>query len=125
MNPADHIEIKPEVNYLGDQSDPADNRFTFAYTIRIANRGTESVKLLSRHWYIANAENQVREVEGAGVIGLQPTIPPGETFQYTSGAIIDTETGTMHGSYHMVSESGEGFEVPIPMFLLAPPRIIH
>ena len=124
-NPADHIEIAPVAVYLESQSDPDAGRFAFAYTIQITNSGPDSVQLLSRHWYITNARNEVEEVEGPGVVGLQPVIDPGETFQYSSGAILETETGTMHGSYRMVTEAGESFDAPIPLFLLAPPRTIH
>lgn len=124
-NPADHIEIHPVAVFLENQSDPAAGRFAFAYTIQITNNGPEPVQLLSRHWYITDAGNEVEEVEGPGVVGLQPVIDPGETFQYSSGAIIETETGTMHGSYRMVTDAGESFDAPIPMFLLAPPRTIH
>ena len=124
-NPADHIEVHPVAVYLENQSDPEAGRFAFAYTIQITNNGPEPVQLLSRHWYITDANNEVEEVEGPGVVGLQPVIDPGESFQYSSGAIIETETGTMHGSYRMVTDAGESFDVPIPMFLLAPPRTIH
>lgn len=124
-NPADQIEIMPVAMYLENQSDPDAGRFAFAYTIQITNNGLEPVQLLSRHWYITDAHNDIEEVEGPGVVGLQPTIEPGETFQYSSGAIIETETGTMHGSYRMVTATGESFDAPIPMFLLAPPRTIH
>ena len=124
-NPADHIEITPMAVYLESHSDPAAGRFAFAYTIQVTNKGPEPVQLLSRHWYITDAHNEVEEVEGPGVIGLQPVIEPGETFQYRSGAVIETQTGTMHGSYRMVTGRGENFDAPIPMFLLAPPQTIH
>lgn len=124
-NPADQIEISPVAMFLENQSDPNAGRYAFAYTIQISNHGPDPVQLLSRHWYITDARDQVQEVEGPGVVGLQPTIEPGETFQYSSGAIIETETGTMHGSYRMVTGNGESFDAPIPMFLLAPPRTIH
>lgn len=124
-NPADHIEITPVAIYLESQSDPEANRFAFAYTIQITNNGPDPVQLLSRHWHITNARNEVEEVEGPGVVGLQPVIGPGETFQYSSGAILETETGTMHGGYRMVTEAGESFDTPIPLFLLAPPGTIH
>ena len=123
--PAEQIEIAPVAVYLESQSDPDANRFAFAYTIQITNNGKQPVKLLSRHWRITDARDQVEEVEGRGVVGLQPVIDPGETFQYSSGAILETETGTMHGSYRMVTEAGESFDAPIPLFLLAPPRTIH
>ncbi len=122
---ARQIRITPIAMYLEEHSDPESDRFAFAYKIRIANHGPEAVRLLSRHWHITDARGKVEEVEGRGVVGQQPTIKPGESFQYSSGAIIKTETGTMHGSYQMVTASGERFDAPIPMFLLAPPRTIH
>lgn len=124
-NPVEQIEITPMAMYLEQQSEPAAGRFVFAYTIEIANHGPEPVQLLSRHWHITDAHGEVEEVEGPGVVGLQPTIAPGETFRYSSGAIIETETGTMHGSYRMATAGGAMFDAPIPMFLLAPPNTIH
>ncbi len=124
-HPADHIRIHPVAVFLESRSDPDTGRFAFAYTIQIANNGPEAVQLLSRRWYITDAHNGVEEVEGEGVVGLQPVIRPGATFEYSSGAVIKTETGTMHGSYRMATVAGKKFDAPIPMFLLAPPRTVH
>ena len=124
-HPAEQIEITPVAMFLEEQSDPRDSRFAFAYTIEIANHGPEAVQLLSRHWHITDANEEIDEVEGPGVVGLQPTIQPGEAFRYSSGAILETETGTMHGTYRMVTAGGVTFDAPIPLFLLAPPRTIH
>ena len=124
-NPAEQIEITPVAMYLEQQSEPDQRRFAFAYTIEITNHGPQPVQLLSRHWYITDADGEVEEVEGPGVVGLQPTIQPGEAFRYSSGAIIETETGTMHGSYRMATAGGAMFDAPIPMFLLAMPNTIH
>ena len=126
MTDANHtIEIEVSTHYLQDQSDPVSGRYAFAYTIGITNLGDETVKLLNRHWRITDDKNQVEEVRGPGVVGLQPEIQPGESFEYTSGAVIGTETGTMQGSYEMVAANGDKFLAPIPAFLLAPPHTIH
>lgn len=119
------IEIKVTQHYLKEQSDPKAHRYVFAYSIEISNRGEEAVKLLNRHWHITDDNNKVEEVRGEGVIGLQPEILPGQSFQYTSGAIIKTQYGTMQGSYEMRAANGEIFEAKIPAFLLAPPHSVH
>ncbi len=121
----DTIEIAVNTQYLQEHSDPARERYAFAYTIDITNRGAEPVKLLNRHWRITDDNNRVEEVIGEGVVGLQPEIPPGQSFQYTSGAVIGTEIGTMQGSYEMLAANGETFKTAIPAFLLAPPHTIH
>lgn len=122
---AETIEIVVDTQYLQEHSDPARARYAFAYTIDITNRGAEPVKLLNRHWRITDDNNRVEEVIGEGVVGQQPEIPPGQSFQYTSGAVIGTETGTMQGSYEMLASSGEKFKANIPAFLLAPPHTVH
>ena len=119
------IEIEVDTDYLEEQSAPEQGRYAFSYTIHITNLGPERVKLLHRHWRITDENNHVEEVRGPGVVGLQPEIDPGESFQYTSGAIIKTETGTMQGSYEMLREDGLRFEAPIPPFLLARPHTVH
>ena len=119
------IEIEVNTEYLEEQSAPEKGRYAFAYTIFITNRGPERVKLMNRHWQITDENNHVEEVRGPGVVGQQPEIDPGKSFQYTSGAIIRTETGTMQGSYEMLREDGLRFEAPIPPFLLARPHTIH
>ena len=126
MTDADHtIEIEVNTQYLQEQSDPVSGRYAFAYTIGITNLGEESVTLVNRHWRITDDNNRVEEVKGPGVVGQQPEIEPGQSFQYSSGAIIGTETGTMEGSYEMEGASGTRFNAPIPAFLLAPPHVVH
>ena len=120
------VSVRPA--YLHDQSDPEDDRYVWSYTVTIENRGKEPVKLLSRHWNIIDGQGRVQEVRGAGVVGAQPVIAPGESFQYTSGCPLETASGTMSGRYQMMSASGESFEAEIPAFLLESPyerRQIH
>jgi len=119
------IDISVQTQYLQEQSDPANSRYAFSYTIGIENRGEEPVKLVSRHWIITDDNNQVEEVRGPGVVGLQPLIQPGQKFVYTSGAVLTTEFGTMQGSYEMVKPDGTRFDAPIPAFLLARPNSVH
>ena len=119
------IDISVETQYLNDQSDPDSDRYAFAYTISIENRGAEAVKLLSRHWLITDDNDQVEEVRGEGVVGLQPLIEPGQKFVYTSGAVLTTEFGTMQGSYSMARPDGSRFEADIPAFLLSRPHSVH
>lgn len=119
------IQIDVDTQYLQDQSDPGQDRYVFTYTIDITNLSEQPVKLLKRHWRITDDNDKVEEVIGEGVVGQQPEIPPGQSFQYTSGAIIGTEIGTMQGSYEMLGANGETFKAPIPAFLLAPPHAIH
>lgn len=126
MTDADHtIEIEVNTQYLQEQSDPVSGRYAFAYTIGITNLGEETITLVNRHWRITDDNNRVEEVKGPGVVGQQPEIEPGQSFQYSSGAIIGTETGTMEGSYEMVAANGDKFLATIPAFLLAPPHTIH
>jgi ApaG protein len=119
------INVTPHVEYLADQSDEAADRYVFAYTITITNTGTIPAQLISRHWIITDADNQVQEVKGLGVVGEQPLIKPGESFEYTSGSAITTPVGTMKGSYQMVAEDGMKFDAAIPEFVLSVPRILH
>jgi ApaG protein len=119
------IVVEPVAQYLSEQSDEAADRFVFAYTITLRNTGSIAAKLLSRHWIITDARNHVQEVRGAGVVGEQPHLAPGETFQYTSGAAIATPVGTMRGSYQMVADDGTRFDAPIPEFTLSIPRVLH
>jgi len=125
MTAADCIDIRVVTNYLQDQSDPESDRYAYAYTVEIINRGEESVKLLNRYWQITDDNNHTEEVRGEGVVGLQPEIGPGQSFDYTSGTIIKTEFGTMRGSYEMLLPNGERFHAPIPPFLLARPERVH
>jgi ApaG protein len=111
--------------YVDAESNKAAHRFYFAYTITISNRGGDAARLRSRHWIITDGEAAVREVKGAGVVGEQPRIPPGRTFRYTSACVLDTPVGTMRGSYQFETDSGEMFDVPIPMFTLSVPNAVH
>ena len=122
---SDTIKIKVITQFLHEQSDPSKNRYVFAYSIEISNTGEESVKLLNRHWHITDDNNKVEEVSGEGVIGQQPEILPGKSFNYTSGAVLATKFGTMHGSYEMQTATGEKFKTPIPAFLLSLPHTVH
>ena len=119
------IQVSVQVRYLADQSDEADNRHVFAYTITLTNDGEHAVQLLSRHWIIKDANNHVQEVKGKGVVGEQPVIKPGESFEYTSGTVLATQVGTMSGSYLMQVVDGGEFSVPIPQFVLSVPRVLH
>src|SRR5512145_1541220 len=119
------ITVLPKVQYVADQSDPDRQHYVFAYTIKITNTGTVAAKLLSRHWVITDADARVQEVKGLGVVGQQPLIKPGESFEYTSGANLPTAVGTMRGTYQMVAEDGHAFEAEIPMFTLSVPRVLH
>ncbi len=117
------VEVEPQ--FLPDQSAPAQGLFSFAYTITITNSGEVPAQLISRHWLIANALGEVEEVKGLGVVGAQPTLKPGESFEYTSGTSLATPVGTMKGSYQMVAEDGHAFDAAIPEFTLSVPRVLH
>ena len=119
------ITISVDTRFLDDQSAPAENRFAFAYTITIANHGSVGARLLSRHWIITDANGKVHEVRGDGVVGEQPWMRPGGGFEYTSGAVIETELGTMRGSYEMIADDGTQFDAMIPTFVLTTPRTLH
>ena len=119
------ITINVNTAYLAEQSDPSADRYVFAYTISIANTGTVSAQLISRHWIITDAENVTQEVKGLGVIGEQPLLRPGESFEYTSGTAMATPVGTMRGTYQMVAEDGNKFDAEIPVFTLSMPRVLH
>jgi ApaG protein len=119
------IQIVAQVKHLAEQSDEADNRFVFSYTITLTNNGESTVQLLSRHWIITDGNNQVQEVRGQGVVGEQPVLKPGQSFGYTSGTVLSTPVGTMAGSYQMVAEDGTKFDAPIPQFVLSVPRVLH
>jgi ApaG protein len=119
------LRVSVEARYSPDHSNPAGNQWFFLYTIRIANEGSETCQLLSRHWVIRNATGRVEEVRGPGVVGQQPVLEPGESFEYTSGCPLDTPYGSMQGTYQMVSESGQHFDVEIARFELREPGAIH
>ena len=119
------IAVEARTTFIPDQSDLEASRYVFAYTITITNNGSMPAQLVSRHWIITDANNQVQEVRGQGVVGEQPLLRPHESFQYTSGTAIATPVGTMRGSYQMVAEDGVQFDAPIPEFTLSMPRVLH
>lgn len=121
----DDIAVHVISEYMAEQSNAAENRFVFAYHVRIENHGRLPAQLLSRHWIITDGNQKVQEVRGEGVIGEQPTIMPGETYEYSSGAVLQTPVGSMQGSYQMRDATGETFETPIPIFTLASPMALH
>ena len=125
MTPRHNIQVSVDTEFLADQSDPDSLRWVFAYHITIRNEGTVSARLLTRHWVITDGEERVQEVHGEGVIGEQPHIAPGQAFSYTSGAILETEVGSMRGSYQMIAEDGTHFDAQVPMFTLAVPHALH
>ena len=111
-----HVEVQPE--YLPEQSEPAQGRYGFAYTITVLNTGQVAAQLVSRHWIIADGRGHTEEVKGLGVVGQQPLLKPGEAFEYTSGCRLRTASGSMHGSYFCVAEDGGQFTCPIDLFVL-------
>lgn len=119
------IKVDVESAFVPDQSDPAQNRFVFSYTITIRNQGDVPAKLLNRHWIITDANGKVQEVRGEGVVGEQPHIKPGEGFRYSSGAVLETPVGSMQGAYLMRTDNGETFDAPIAPFRLAVPGLLH
>jgi ApaG protein len=123
--PTCDIRIVAESTYVDEHSNPEENRYVFAYTITIHNAGPSPAKLLTRHWLITDANGKVQEIKGKGVVGEQPYLRPGEGFRYTSAALIETPVGSMQGSYQMVSENGQAFDAPIPIFRLALPHTLH
>ena len=116
-----NVRVHVESEFAPGRSSPADNKWFFLYTIRITNESAETVQLLSRHWIITDAMGEVREVRGPGVVGKQPVLEPGESFEYTSGCDLTTPFGTMRGTYQMVSSEREEFEIEIPAFTLTEP----
>jgi len=119
------VAVGAATRYLADQSDEGAGRYVFAYTITIRNSGSVAAQLVSQHWVITDAQGLVQEVRGMGVVGAQPMLKPGESFEYTSGTAIATPVGTMRGAYQMVAEDGTRFEAPIPQFTLSVPRVLH
>lgn len=119
------FSVSVETAFVPDQSDEAQNRYVFSYTVTISNTGSMAAQLISRHWLITDASHQVQEVRGLGVVGAQPLLQPNESFQYTSGCVLTTPVGTMEGSYQIVAEDGTQFEAAIPVFTLAIPRVLH
>lgn len=119
------IEVTVKTAYVAAQSAPESNRYVFAYTITITNAGEVPARLLGRHWVITDANQKTQEVRGEGVVGEQPYLVPGMSFEYTSGTILETPVGVMRGSYRMESEDGTHFEAEIPAFTLSVPRTLH
>jgi ApaG protein len=119
------LTVAVEPRFLPDQSNPSKQQFVFAYTVRITNTGERPAQVISRHWVITDGDQAEQEVRGLGVVGQQPLLAPGETFEYTSGCPLTTPIGTMRGSYHCVGENGVPFEVEISEFVLAMPRTLH
>ena len=119
------ITVSPKATYVEDQSDPSKNQYVFAYTITISNTGTVPAQLVSRHWVITDANGKVLEVKGLGVVGQQPLLKPGESFEYTSGTHLETAVGTMRGTYQMVGPGGEQFDIEIAPFALKARHAVH
>lgn len=120
-----NINVIVNTQYIEAESNPEANRYVFAYTVKITNNGDIGAKLISRHWIITDANNRTQEVKGKGVIGEQPYLKPGESFEYTSGTMMETPVGSMHGSYQMVSNDDEHFDAIIKPFTLALPKILN
>lgn len=125
MNEKTKITIEATPHFIKEQSSPAQNRYVFAYTVRICNEGEKSAKLLSRQWVITDSNGKIQEVSGEGVVGKQPYLQPGEVFSYTSGAVLETSVGVMQGNYFFVDDDGSQFTAPIPQFTLSIPRTLH
>ena len=123
VNPKIRVEV--ETSYLEEQSDPRDKRFVFSYTITIRNEGPVPARLLTRHWIITDANGNVKETRGDGVVGEQPYLKPGQGFRYSSGAVIETPVGTMQGSYQMMADDGQQFDATIAPFRLAMPGVLN
>ena len=119
------IQVTTQVEYIPEQSSEEQDRYVFAYTITLANTGSIPAQLISRHWVITDAAGSVQEVRGLGVVGEQPLLKPGESFEYTSGSAIATPVGTMKGTYQMVAEDGAKFDAVIAEFTLSMPRVLH
>lgn len=123
--PPTQVEVSVKSTYLDGQSAPEEHRYVFAYTVTITNRGPRAARLVSRHWIITDANNDVREVRGLGVVGEHPHLAPEESFTYTSGAVLETPVGHMQGSYQMVTDDGDQFDAAIPAFNLSIPGALH
>ena len=130
--PKYHFTCEVTPQYQPEHSAPQDGVYGFSYTVTVTNQGQVPAQLISRHWIISDANGLNEEVKGLGVVGQQPLLRPGESFQYTSGSRLRTANGTMHGSYFFVAEDGERFDVPIPLFVLQadsregePGRVLH
>ena len=124
-DPRYQIRVSVQSEFLPQQSDEDNQRFAYAYHVTIRNEGDQPARLLTRHWVITDSEERTQEVHGEGVVGEQPHLSPGQEYQYTSGAVLETQVGTMHGSYQMLAEDGTCFDAEIPPFRLAPPYTLH
>ena len=120
-----NVRVEVESQYAPNHSQPFQEVWTFHYTVKISNEGDDTVQLLSRHWIITDGNGKVEEVQGPGVVGEQPVLAPGESFTYTSGCRLQTSSGVMRGTYSMVTESGEHFDVEIAPFMLREPYTVH
>ena len=116
-----NIRVHVDTEYAPDRSDPSRNQWFFLYTIRVTNEGRQTVQLISRHWIITDAMGQTEEVKGKGVVGKQPVLEPGESFEYTSGCELKTPFGSMRGTYQMVADNQESFDAEIPSFTMTEP----
>ena len=119
------ITVTVKTTHIPGQSDEANNRYVFAYTVTIVNSGSVAARLVSRHWIVTDAENRAQEIRGLGVVGEQPLLRPQQSYEYTSATAIPTPVGTMRGSYQMMAEDGTAFDAPIPEFTLTAPRVLH
>ena len=119
------VRVKVRAKYSAEHSEPSRQEWFFLYTVQIVNEGEETVQLLNRHWIITDAGGEVEEVRGPGVVGQKPILPPGESFEYTSGCPLSTPFGSMRGSYEMVTAAGERFEAEIGAFVLMQPGGVH
>lgn len=125
MNEKNKIVVEALPQFIKEQSAPDENRYVFAYTITITNRGEKPAKLLSRQWLIIDSNGKQEEIRGDGVVGKQPYLKPGDVFRYTSGAVLETAVGVMLGNYFFVEDDGSQFVAPIPKFTLSIPRTLH
>ena len=119
------VDIDVSTEFIEEESNYDNDRYFFAYTIKITNSGKVNVQLISRHWIVLDANNKQQEIKGLGVVGEQPVIAPNSNFQYSSGTIIETPVGTMHGTYQMVADNGYEFDAEIPMFSLNIPKVLN
>lgn len=119
------IEVNVKTRYIEEQSSPEDERYVFSYNVTLHNTGDIAAKLMTRHWIITDAHGNVQEVHGEGVVGEKPYLRPGESYEYTSGTVLETPVGSMQGSYQMVTDDGLAFDAEIPAFTLALPHTLH
>ena len=120
-----NIQVIVQTRYIEEQSRPEQDYFVYSYTVTLINKGDQPARLLSRHWVITDSNQRVQEVRGEGVVGEKPYLKPGEQYTYSSGTMLETEVGTMRGSYQMIGDDGEQFDAAIDEFVLAPARVLH